>query len=204
MIGDKFPYMEVSTTKGKMELPSGFSGKWFVLFSHPADFTAVCTTEFYSFQENYSDFKKINCELIGLSVDQISSHLSWTKWIKENLDKQIEFPIIEDLGNASKLLGMVHPNQGTRTIRGVYIVDTEGIVRAILEYPQEIGRNIPEILRIVKSLQASDKRKMSAPANWPENELIGDSLILPSPKNEKEMQKLKNKQGYDWWFRYTK
>lgn len=204
MIGDSFPTIKVNTTHGEMTLPGAYLGKWFVLFSHPEDFTPVCTTEFYSFQKHYDEFKELGCELIGSSVDQVSSHIKWNDWIKENLNKTIEFPVIVDLGGISGTLGITSSEHGTETIRGVYIVDPKGKVRTILIYPNEIGRNINEILRIIKALQTSDKKDVSIPANWPENELIGDSLILPVPKNEKEISKLKNENSYDWWFRYKK
>lgn len=142
LLGDKFPEFEVQTTHGKIRLPDNFSGKWFVLFSHPADFTPVCTTEFVAFQKRYNKFKELNCELIGLSVDQVFSHIKWTEWIKENLDTEIEFPIIADTGGVAETLGLIHPGKGTNTVRAVFIVDTKATIRTILYYPQELGRNM--------------------------------------------------------------
>lgn len=210
-LGEKLPEMIVQTTHGKKKLPDDYKGKWLVLFAHPADFTPVCTTEFYSFQQKYEEFKKLNVELLGLSVDQVFSHIKWVEWIKEKLNAEIKFPIIaDDLGEVSKKLGLIHPAKGTNTVRAVFIIDPEGIIRVILYYPQEIGRNINEILRIIKALQVSDKNKVAIPANWPENELIKDKVIVPPARNVEEanerLNKIKNKEleGYDWWFVYKK
>jgi len=152
LIGDKFPEMEVTTTHGKKKLPDDYSGKWFVLFSHPADFTPVCTTEFYAFAKRHEMFRALNCEIIGLSIDQVFSHIKWAEWIKENLKQEITFPIIADHGTIARTLGMVHPGKGSNTVRAVFVVDKIGIIRLILYYPQEFGRNMDEILRIVKGL----------------------------------------------------
>ncbi|MCF2139241.1 MAG: peroxiredoxin [Candidatus Lokiarchaeota archaeon] len=202
LIGDKFPELKVQTTHGMKNLPGDYKGKYFVLFSHPADFTPVCTTEFYSFAKHYEDFKKLNCELIGLSIDQVFSHIKWTEWIKENLKQEIQFPIIADHGVVAKTMGMVHPGKGASTVRAVFVVDTEGIIRIILFYPQEIGRNMEEILRIVKILQISDKNKVAIPANWPNSELVGDHVIVPPAtdiKTAQERLKSKDHECYDWW-----
>src|SRR6056297_369817 len=124
LLGDSFPEMKVQTTRGKMNLPKDMQGKWFVLFSHPADFTPVCTTEFVAFQERYEKFRELNTELIGMSVDQVFSHMKWEEWIKENLKKEIEFPIIADTGEVAEKLGLIHPGKGTNTVRAVFVVDT--------------------------------------------------------------------------------
>ncbi len=202
LIGDKFPEMEVKTTHGVIKLPDHFAGKWFVLFSHPADFTPVCTTEFVAFQKRYEEFKKLNTELIGLSIDQVFSHIKWTEWIKEKLGVEIKFPIIaDDMGEVAKKLGMIHPGKGTNTVRAVFIVDDKGIIRLILYYPQEIGRNMDEILRAVKALQTSDKNGVATPANWPENELIKDRVIIPPASTVEEAAKRPQEYDcYDWWF----
>lgn len=166
LIGDKMPPMEVKTTQGTMKLPESFVGKWFVLFSHPADFTPVCTTEFVAFERRRPEFDKLNCGLIGLSIDPVFSHMKWTEWIKKNLGTEIKFPIIaDDMGKVASRLGMIHPGKATNTVRAVFIIDPHGTVRLILFYPQEVGRNIDEILRIVKALQTVDKYKVAAPAN---------------------------------------
>jgi peroxiredoxin (alkyl hydroperoxide reductase subunit C) len=176
-----------------------------VLFSHPADFTPVCTTEFIAFQQRYDKFKALNCELIGLSVDQVFSHIKWVEWIKDNLNIEIQFPIIADTGKVAETLGIIHPGKGTNTVRAVFIVDPEAKFRIILYYPQELGRNMEEIIRVVKAMQISDKNKVAMPANWPENELLKDRVIIPpatSIKMATERMK-KSKEGefecYDWW-----
>ncbi|MCK4264677.1 MAG: peroxiredoxin, partial [Candidatus Aminicenantes bacterium] len=172
LLGEKFPEFKVQTTHGKMKLPDDFNGKWFVLFSHPADFTPVCTTEFVAFQKRYNMFKELGTELIGLSIDQVFSHIKWVEWIKDKLDVEIKFPVIaDDTGKVAGKLGIIHPGKGTNTVRAVFIVDPQGIMRAMLYYPQELGRNMDEILRMVKGLQIGDENKVAIPANWPKNEI---------------------------------
>ena len=206
LLGDKFPEMEVQTTHGRIKLPDHFKGKWFILFSHPADFTPVCTTEFVAFQKRYDKFKELGCELIGLSIDQVFSHIKWVQWIKENLDVEIKFPVIaDDTGKVSELLGLIHPGKGTNTVRAVFIVDPDSNVRAIIYYPQELGRNMDEILRAVKGLQTSDTNGVAIPANWPENELVKDGVIIPPASNEKDANERQSKYDcYDWWFCHKK
>lgn len=205
LIGDKFPEMEVQTTHGMMKLPDDFSGKWFVLFSHPADFTPVCTTEFFAFATRYGQFKELNCELIGLSVDQVFSHMKWTEWIKVKLGVEIPFPIIADTGRVATTLGMIHPEKGSNTVRAVFVVDDKGLIRLIIYYPQEVGRNMDEVLRAVKALQVSDMYNVAMPANWPNNELIGEEVIIPPPRDEKTAKERAKMSGcYDWWFCHKK
>ncbi|HHF51258.1 MAG TPA: peroxiredoxin [Candidatus Aminicenantes bacterium] len=205
LIGDVFPEMSVQTTRGKINLPGDMRGKWFILFSHPADFTPVCTTEFVAFQKRYDEFRKMNTELIGLSVDQVFAHIKWEEWIKDNLDVEIQFPIIADTGKVANRLGLIHPGKGSNTVRSVFFVDPESRIRAILYYPQELGRNFDEILRMMKAFQVSDKHKVAMPANWPHNEIIGDQVII-SPATDVETAR-KRKEEYDhfdWWFCYKK
>ncbi|MFO7849944.1 MAG: peroxiredoxin, partial [Spirochaetia bacterium] len=171
LLGDKFPELTVKTTHGEKKLPEDYKGKWFILFSHPGDFTPVCTTEFYSFAKMSDEFKKLNTELIGLSIDQVFSHIKWTEWIEENLGQKIPFPVIaDDMGKVAQTLGMLHPGKGTNTVRAVFIVDPKGMLRIMLYYPQEIGRNMSEVLRSLQALQTSDKNGVALPANWPNNE----------------------------------
>jgi len=132
LLGDDFPKMTVQTTRGQMNLPNDMDGKWFVLFSHPADFTPVCTTEFVAFQKRYDQFKELNTELIGLSVDQVFSHIKWEEWIKDKLGVEIEFPIIADTGAVAQKLGLIHSGKGTNTVRAVFIVDANSKIRTIL------------------------------------------------------------------------
>jgi peroxiredoxin (alkyl hydroperoxide reductase subunit C) len=205
LIGDAFPEMEVQTTQGMMKLPEAFKGKWFVLFSHPADFTPVCTTEFVAFQKRSKKFADLNCDLIGLSIDQVFSHIKWVEWIKDNLGVEITFPIIADHGNVAKKMGMIHPNKASNTVRAVFIVDDKAIVRAMIYYPQEVGRSVDEVLRAVDALQMTDQKKVAAPENWPRNELIGDEVIVPPPRDIKTaMSKKKGPSCYDWWFCHKK
>lgn len=204
LLGEQFPEMEVLTTQGTLKLPQAMAGKWFVLFSHPADFTPVCTTEFVAFQKRYKEFKALNCELIGLSIDQVFSHIKWMEWIGEKLGENIEFPVIaDDMGAVASKLGMVHPGKGTNTVRAVFIVDDKGKLRIMFYYPQELGRNIDEILRAVRGMQTSDANGVAIPAGWPNNELIGKSVIIPPAKDMKTAKERMGKDNsFDWWFCY--
>lgn len=206
LIGSKFPSLNVQTTHGTINLPEDMAGKWFVLFSHPADYTPVCTTEFVAFQKRYDAFRELNCELIGLSIDQVFSHIKWVDWIKEKLDVEIQFPIIaDDMGLVAQQLGMIHPGKGTNTVRAVFIVDDKGYVRTILYYPQELGRNMDEILRAVKGLQSSDENGVAIPAGWPQNELIGESVIIPPAEDIKTARTREQEyECFDWWFCHMK
>ena len=205
LLGDSFPQMEVQTTHGAVSLPGDFSGKWFILFSHPADFTPVCTTEFVAFQKRYDKFKELNTELIGLSVDQVFSHIKWVDWIKDNLDVEIKFPIITGTEAIANKLGLIHPGKGTNTVRAVFIVDPKGIVRAIMYYPQELGRNMDEFLRMIKGFQIADRDGVAIPANWPENELIKDEVIIPPATDVETARKVISQHDcYDWWFCHKK
>lgn len=206
LIGDKFPEMVVKTTHGWKTLPKDYAGKWCVLFSHPADFTPVCTTEFVAFQKRMPEFRKLNCELIGLSIDQVFSHLKWIEWIGQNLKTEIEFPVIaDDTGKVADRLGLIHPGKGTNTVRAVFVIDPQATVRAILYYPQELGRNMDEILRMVRGLQVAEENGVAMPANWPNNELIKDEVIIPPAQDERTArERPKQYQCYDWWFCHKK
>jgi peroxiredoxin (alkyl hydroperoxide reductase subunit C) len=200
LIGDPFPALKVQTTHGQMTLPDAFKGKWFILFSHPADFTPVCTTEFYAFQQRYAEFRELNTELIGLSVDQVFSHINWVEWIEENLDAKIEFPIIADTGAVADKLGLIHAGAGSSTVRAVFMVDPEGTIRAILYYPAELGRNFDEFLRMIRGFQVADEQDVAIPANWTNNELIGNRVIVPPAKDvETAKKRLEEFECYDWW-----
>ncbi|WP_297418428.1 peroxiredoxin [Thermococcus sp.] len=212
VIGEKFPEVEVNTTFGKIKLPEHFAkeGKWFVLFSHPADFTPVCTTEFYGMQKRAEEFRKLGVEPIGLSVDQVFSHLKWAEWIKETLREEISFPIIaDDRGDLAEALGMI-PSGSTQTARAVFVVDDKGTIRAIIYYPAEVGRDWDEVIRLVKALKTSDEKGVALPHKWPNNELIGDRGIVPpagTVEQIKEREEAKAKgeiECYDWWFCHKK
>lgn len=206
LLGEKVPEFQAKTTHGMVNFPKDYEGKWVVLFSHPGDFTPVCTTEFVAFQKRYGEFKKLNTELIGLSIDQVFAHMKWVEWIKENLEVEIEFPIIaDDRGHIAEMYGMLHPGKGTNTVRAVFIVDPNGILRSMLYYPQELGRNMDEILRMVKGLQVNDEHKVALPANWPNNEILGDEVIIPTASDCKTAaSRLKEYDCYDWWFCHKK
>ncbi len=205
VIGERFPEVEVKTTHGKMKLPDKFKGKWFVLFSHPGDFTPVCTTEFYAMQIRLEKFRELGVEVIGLSIDQVFAHLKWAEWIKDNLGEEIEFPIIaDDRGILAERLGMI-PTGASNTARAVFMVDPKGTIRAIVYYPAEVGRDWDEILRAVKALQVSDKNHVALPHKWPNNELIKDRVIVPPAgsvdaiKDREERKKKGEIECYDWW-----
>ncbi|MFB6070766.1 MAG: peroxiredoxin [Halanaeroarchaeum sp.] len=207
LIGDRFPDLEVETTHGTLSLPDEYEGEWFVLFSHPGDFTPVCTTEFVSFEQNRDRFEDLNANLIGLSVDRVHSHIKWTDWIEDELGVDIGFPIIADeSGRVGNRLGMIHPNSGTSTVRAVFLVNPEGIIRQILYYPKEVGRNMDEILRSLEALQVAEDEGVATPANWPENDDFGDKVLLPPPATEEDAKARvaeASEKGYDsrdWWF----
>jgi peroxiredoxin (alkyl hydroperoxide reductase subunit C) len=200
LLGDPCPQLEVNTTHGPKTIPDDYKGSWFVLFSHPADFTPVCTTEFVAFQKRVDQFDALGCKLIGMSVDQVFSHIKWVDWINEKLNIEITFPVVAANDTVANKLGMLHPGKGSNTVRAVFVVDPDGLVRLVLYYPQEIGRNIDEVVRAVKALQISDEQG-AVPAGWPENELIGDRIIVPPATDVKAAaQRLKDYECYDWWF----
>jgi peroxiredoxin (alkyl hydroperoxide reductase subunit C) len=201
VLGEPAPDFTAETTHGPIML-SSLKGKWVVLFSHPADFTPVCTTEFLAFAAIYDELKALNVQLVGLSVDSISSHLGWVHDIKEKMGVQIPFPIIADLNmKVAKKYGMIHPGQSsTAAVRCVFFIDDKGIMRAMIYYPLQNGRFMPEIIRLVKALQTTDKYKVSTPANWQP----GDKVVVPPPKTAAEMEK-RPSEGYeykDWYLCY--
>lgn len=207
LIGEQFPELEVETTHGPISLPDEYEDEWFVLFSHPGDFTPVCTTEFVAFEDRHAEFEKRNANLIGLSVDRVHSHLKWTDWIEEEIGVEITFPIIADeSGNVGERLGMIQPGAGTSTVRAVFVVDPDSVVRQVLYYPDELGRNIDEILRSLDGLQKNDAESVAMPANWPENDRFEDGVLLPPPGTREDAEareKRATEDGYDqydWWF----
>lgn len=205
LLGDSFPELEVQTTHGPMSIPGDLKGSWFVLFSHPADFTPVCTTEFVAFQQKKPEFDKLGVKLIGMSIDQVFSHIKWIEWIKENMDVDIEYPVVAANDSVAMKLGMLHPGKGTNTVRAVFIGDPEGKVRLVIYYPQEIGRNVDEILRAVKALQTHEANAVATPENWPNNSILGDRVIVPPATNVEDAAKRKSEyENYDWWFCHKK
>ena len=204
LIGDYMPEMTVQTTLGMRKIPDDYKGKWLILFSHPGDFTPVCTTEFVAFSNHYPTFQKLNTELLGLSVDQVQPHMKWVEWIKEHLNVEVPFPIIADsLGKIANELGMIQPAKPTSTVRAVFFIDPDSKIRLIMYYPQEVGRNMEEIIRALVALQVATEHKVALPADWPNNELIGDKVIIPPPSDFEQAKKYEQLYDhYDWWFAY--
>ena len=204
LIGDYLPNMVVQTTQGMKKIPEDYKGSWLILFSHPGDFTPVCTTEFVSFAKNMESFDRLNTKLLGLSVDQVQPHIKWLEWIRDYLGQPIPFPIFADpLGRTANELGMIQPAKPTATVRATFFIDPTGKIRLILYYPAEVGRNMEEIIRALVALQVADDNSVAMPANWPDNELIGDKVIIPPPTTVEGAEKVASMYDhYDWWFAY--
>lgn len=212
LIGDTAPAFTAKTTQGEINFPTDYKDKWVILFSHPADFTPVCTTEFMTFASMADDFKKLNTELVGLSVDSLYAHIAWLRKIQElewNGKKNIEvkFPLIEDITmEVANKYGMIQPGQSnTQAVRAVFIIDPKGIIRTILYYPLSTGRNFDEIKRIILALQKADKEQIATPADW----RPGQDVIVPTPGScgvAKERMQSKDKKQYclDWFMCFRK
>ncbi len=197
-LNEPAPDFEAVTTHGVLRL-SDYRDSWLILFSHPADFTPVCTTEFIAFTEIYPELQKRGVELLGLSIDSVYSHIAWTRNIEEKMGVKIPFPIIADLDKkVATLYGMIQPGESkTETVRAVFIIDPKGILRAMIYYPLSTGRNMDEILRLIDALQTSDNYQVATPANW----RPGDKVIVPPPTTV-EMVEERLKAGYecvDWY-----
>ena len=186
-IGDDAPDFEAVTTKGKIKLSDFAKDKWIVMFSHPADFTPVCTTEMSGFATRKKEFDALNTELLGLSIDSIHAHLGWVQNVRENTGVYFDFPIIADLDmKVSKLYGMLQPNESeTAAVRAVFFIDPKKKIRLIMYYPLNVGRNMDEILRALEALQTSDKHGVAMPLDWKK----GDKAIVPPPKSLDELNK---------------
>ncbi|NMC07363.1 MAG: peroxiredoxin [Candidatus Lokiarchaeota archaeon] len=208
LIGDFAPAFKAKTTMGEINFPEDYKGKWVILFSHPADFTPVCTTEFMTFASMQEEFRKLNTELIGLSIDSIYAHIAWLRTIKEKIEfkgmKNIEvkFPVIEDIKmDVAKKFGMVQPGaSSTQAVRAVFIMDDKAKVRLILYYPMSCGRNMQEIKRTFIAMQKADKESIATPANWQP----GDDVIIPPPGScgaakERVESKEEGKYCLDWF-----
>ncbi|MEB3102595.1 peroxiredoxin [Ferviditalea candida] len=198
-IGSPAPSFEAPTTHGTIRLED-YKGSWLVLFSHPADFTPVCTTEFMAFQAIFPKLRELNTELLGLSIDSVYSHIAWVRNIEEKMGVKIEFPIIADLNKDVALkYGMMMPAESkTETVRTVFVIDDKQIIRAIIYYPMSAGRNMDEILRLIQSLQTTDHHGVATPANW----RPGDKVIVPPPGTQEgaaERVKEKNIECIDWY-----
>lgn len=185
-IGDLAPDFEAVTTKGKIRFSDYAKDKWVVLFSHPADFTPVCTTEMSGFAERKQEFDSLNTELMGLSIDSIHAHLAWVNNVRKNTGVYFDFPIIADIDmKVSKLYGMLQPNESeTAAVRAVFFIDPAKKIRLVMYYPLNVGRNMDEILRVLEGLQVSDANGVALPLNWKK----GDRVIVPPPKDLDEMQ----------------
>lgn len=197
-LNEPAPEFEAVTTHGVIRL-SDYRDSWLILFSHPADFTPVCTTEFMAFTEIYAELQKRGVELLGLSIDSVYSHIAWTRNIEEKMGVKIPFPIIADLDKkVATLYGMIQPGESkTETVRAVFIIDPKGILRAMIYYPLSTGRNMDEILRLIDALQTADSYQVATPANW----RPGDKVIVPPPTTL-EMAEERVKAGYecvDWY-----
>jgi peroxiredoxin (alkyl hydroperoxide reductase subunit C) len=185
LIGEKAPSFKAETTQGPVNFPDDYKGRWVIFFSHPADFTPVCTTEFMTFATMAPEFEQLNCKLLGLSIDSTYSHIAWLRTIKEKIEYkgmksvEVNFPVISDLTmEVSKAFGMLQPSASTtQAVRAVFIIDPEAKVRAILYYPLSNGRNMEEVKRLLVAMQLSDKHKIATPANWQP----GDDVIVPTP-----------------------
>ena len=185
LIGEKAPSFKAETTQGPISFPDDFKGHWVVFFSHPADFTPVCTTEFMTFASMQPEFEKLNCKLLGLSIDSTYSHIAWLRTIKEKIqykdmkNVEVNFPVISDLTmDVSRAFGMLQPAaSSTQAVRAVFIIDPKAVVRAILYYPLSNGRNMDEVKRLLLAMQYSDKHGIATPANWQP----GEDVIVPPP-----------------------
>ncbi len=206
-LNEPAPDFEAQTTQGVKRLSDYTNaGKWVLLFSHPADFTPVCTTEFMAFSQLTPEFEQRNVQLLGLSVDSVSAHLAWIRDIEENLGVKIPFPVIADLDTkVARLYGMIHPGaSATTAVRSVFIIDPKRVLRAMVYYPLTTGRFMQEFLRVIDGLQATDKYSVSTPANWQP----GDEVIVPAPASAEALQAEEAKKGdYDykrWYLRFKK
>lgn len=209
-IGDKAPSFNAVTTQGEINFPEQYSGSWIILFSHPADFTPVCTSEFMTFANLEKQFSELNCKLVGLSVDGLYSHIAWLRTIKEKIEfkgmKNIEvkFPLIEDITmEVSKKYGMIQPGESsTKAVRAVFVIDPKGIIRTIIYYPLSMGRNFDELLRVITALQTADAFQIATPADW----RPGDDVIVPPAgscglaKDRMDAKSDGEIKCYDWFF----
>jgi len=211
LIGDPAPAFEAVTTQGPIKFPEDFKGKWVILFSHPADFTPVCTTEFMTFASMADEFKELNTELVGLSIDSLYAHIAWLRKIQELEWKgmknvEVKFPLIVDIKmEVANQYGMIQSQSTTQAVRAVFFIDPKGIIRTILYYPASLGRNFNEIKRIILGLQKADKDSVATPANWQP----GDDTIIPPPGScgvakARMESKDENKYCLDWFLCFNK
>ncbi|MBP6281284.1 MAG: peroxiredoxin [Leptotrichiaceae bacterium] len=207
-IGEKAPSFKAVTTQGEINFPEQYEGSWVILFSHPADFTPVCTSEFMTFATMAPKFEEANCKLVGLSVDGLYSHIAWLRTIKEKIeykgmkDVEVKFPLIEDITmEVAKKYGMMQPGESnTKAVRAVFVIDPKGVVRTVLYYPLSLGRNFEEIYRIVIALKTADEFSIATPADWQP----GDDVIVPTAGScgvaKERMESKDEMHCYDWFF----
>ncbi len=208
LIGEKAPTFKAVTTQGDIDFPKQYAGSWVILFSHPADFTPVCTSEFMAFASLAGEFEKANCKLVGLSVDGLYSHIAWLRTIKDKIEYkgmknvEIKFPLIEDISmQVAHKYGMLQPGESsTKAVRAVFVIDPKGIIRTILYYPLSMGRNFDELYRIIIALQTADAFSVATPADW----RPGDEVIVPTAGScgvaKERMAGKKDMKCYDWFF----
>ncbi len=207
-IGDKAPEFKAVTTQGNINFPNDYKGSWVILFSHPADFTPVCTSEFMTFATLEKQFNEANCKLVGLSVDGLYSHIAWLRTIKEKIEfkgmknVEVKFPLIEDITmEVAKKYGMMMPGESsTKAVRAVFVIDPNGIIRTIIYYPLSLGRNFDELYRVIVALQTADKFSIATPADW----RPGDDVIVPTAGScgvaKERMESKDEMHCYDWFF----
>lgn len=208
-IGDSAPAFKAITTQGEINFPFDYSGKWVILFSHPADFTPVCTSEFMTFAKREPEFTALNCQLVGLSIDGLYSHIAWLRTIKEKIEfkgmknMEVKFPLIEDITmEVAKKYGMIQPGESsTKAVRAVFFIDPKGIIRAIIYYPLSMGRNFDELKRALIAMQTADKYSIATPADWQP----GEDVILPTAGScgvakDRMDDKEEGVTCYDWFF----
>ena len=207
-IGDKAPSFKAVTTQGDINFPEDYAGKWAILFSHPADFTPVCTSEFMTFASMQKEFDALNTQLVGLSVDGLYSHIAWLRTIKEKIEYkgmknvEVNFPLIEDITmEVAKRYGMMMPGESsTKAVRAVFFVDPLGIIRTIIYYPLSLGRNFDELKRVIIGLQTADNFGVALPADW----RPGDDVIVPTAGScgvaKERMESKEEMTCYDWFF----
>ncbi len=193
-IGDIAPDFNAVTTEGPIKFSEWQGDKWAILFSHPADFTPVCSTELTEFAKRKKEFDDLNTKLIGLSIDSIHSHLAWRENLAKILGVEINYPMIADNGSVANKFGMLHPGESeTVTVRAVFVLDPTRKVRALVYYPLNVGRNIDEVKRLLQALQTTDKNKVACPVNWKP----GDKVIVPPPKTVADVAERKSNAGYE-------
>lgn len=208
-IGDKAPEFKAMTTQGEINFPADYKGSWVILFSHPADFTPVCTSEFMTFASMEQKFNEANCKLVGLSVDGLYSHIAWLRTIKEKIEYkgmknvEVNFPLIEDITmEVAKKYGMIQPGESnTKAVRAVFFIDPKGIIRTIIYYPLSLGRNFEELYRVLIALQTADEFGIATPADWQP----GDDVIVPpagscGTAKDRMEGKAADMKCYDWFF----